>query len=475
LLERAGVAALGAAGVYEALDTIAPAPARAAIAKSSLPPEQHLLQGGRVIVDEGVRVSVPPLHHQVVTAELTVGTSRKALHDARRTLEEALAAIERRHTPTPRGLGVVVAWGTPYFRRYLPHVAGKAYPGYLPVDRLASHAAGSPVPAFFDVQAFPSDPATVHLEQNDLCVVLQSDVLSHITEEATFLFKALDGMVRLTSVRRGFVGGGFGAGPSLPKQMAVRAGIVGAELIPEHAQLFLGFTSTQRASLGPDRIANFETLPGVTDQWPRGYFRNGTTLHLSHLYEDVELWYRSNLFVDRVWLATDLSRAANNVQDGTLTLPEGPGDVQTEQLVEQFATDPQNGLVGHSASVQPVNRLPASLRDNYGIPRPKGTAILQRVDFNTLDNPFQWTSRPGVDGHSKRAAAGMHFLAFAPTSDFFRRMRLAMDGRYANGVRLPIGARSPRMGLNGVLATTHRQNFLVPPRRVRSFPLSELD
>jgi hypothetical protein len=30
------------------------------------------------------------------------------------------------------------------------------------------------------------------------------------------------------------------------------------------------------------------------------------------------------------------------------------------------------------------------------------------------------------------------------------------------------------MGLNGVLHTTHRQHFLVPPRRARSFPFGEL-
>jgi hypothetical protein len=79
-----------------------------------------------------------------------------------------------------------------------------------------------------------------------------------------------------------------------------------------------------------------------------------------------------------------------------------------------------------------------------------------------------------VDGHSDLPAAGMHFLAFSPSSDFFRRMRLAMDGRYSDGVALPIDPSSPRMGLNGVIHATHRQNFLVPPRRHRSFPLAEL-
>ena len=50
-----------------------------------------------------------------------------------------------------------------------------------------------------------------------------------------------------------------------------------AELIPDRAELFLGFTSTQRASLGPGRIANIETL-GYSDGGPGGYFRRGTVM-----------------------------------------------------------------------------------------------------------------------------------------------------------------------------------------------------
>jgi hypothetical protein len=47
-----------------------------------------------------------------------------------------------------------------------------------------------------------------------------------------------------------------------------------------------------------------------------------------------------------------------------------------------------------------------------------------------------------------------------------------MDGYYPD-MTLPIAPRSPHAGINSVLQTTHRQNFLVPPRRHRSFPLAE--
>ena len=57
----------------------------------------------------------------------------------------------------------------------------------------------------------------------------------------------------------------------------------------------MGFTSTQTQALGPSNLPSFETLAGVTDQWPNGYFAAGTAMHLSHLYLDLDLWYNSYL------------------------------------------------------------------------------------------------------------------------------------------------------------------------------------
>jgi len=49
-----------------------------------------------------------------------------------------------------------------------------------------------------------------------------------------------------------------------------------------------------------------------------------------------------------------------------------------------------------------------------------------------------------------------------------------MDGVLPDGTRLPLEARARQQGFNSILRTTHRQNFLVPPRRHRAFPLAEL-
>ena len=250
--------------------------------------------------------------------------------------------------------------------------------------------------------------------------------------------------------------------------MALEAQIPGAASIPDSAELFLGFTSTQQAALGPSVVANFETLPGVTNQWSNGYFVNGTTMHLSHIYEDLVTWYGAT-HPERAGFAFSPTVEAS-VKHGTQTLPEDPAEVDSVAQVERHFR--RFGFVGHSSSMQPASRLPAAITDNYGNVWPTGTATVQRADFNTLDNPFSFSANPKVDAISSNPAAGVHFVAFMPTSNLFNLMRQAMDGQYGSDVNLGYGAvHGP---FNSVLQATHRQNFLVPPRSHRSFPLAEL-
>ena len=127
--------------------------------------------------------------------------------------------------------------------------------------------------------------------------------------------------------------------------------------------------------------------------------------------------------------------------------------------------------IGHSASIQTTSRLQHAVVAADGTVYPKGAAVPVRADFNTLDNPFAWSVR--ADETSAVPAAGVHFVVFNPTGDDFRRNRLAMDGVLPGGT-IPFPPRDRNQGFNSVLQTTHRQNFLVPPRRNRSFPLAEI-
>ena len=457
----AAASALAAAGIYELADRMTSAPPR--VATGPRPPEQHLLDGIRVVTDNDVEVLVPPLHHEVVTATLRIAEDAATLADARGSLERALGELDAGFVETPAGLGVTVAWGLPYFERFVPGQATS----HLPVDRRASGARGHEVRVLEDAIRFPTDPQTTRLEANDVAVLFRSDSLANIASGAKAVFDDLGGLFEVTSIRRGFVGGGFDGGPGLPKQMAQAAGIDGADLIPHGSELFLGFTSTQKAGLGPSRIANLETL-GYTDLGPRGYFAHGTHMHLSHLFEDLPAWYLIFDFQDRV---DTTFRPKLDVPRYTQTVPQGPEDVQTSAHVTRDYA--RYRRIGHSGSIQPASRLGRDTVGRDGTVYPKGTAVPQRADFNTLDNPFFWTADEGGDAYRDTPAAGLHFVVFNPTSDDFRRTRLAMDGVLPNGTKLGFETGSTGRGFNSVLTTTHRQNFLVPPRVHRSFPLSE--
>jgi hypothetical protein len=445
----AAAGAVGATGIYELVDRLTGgSPKRAAAGR--LYEEQHILDGVRVVDKDGVAVLVPPLHHELLTARVAV--DRADLRDAQAELERTLFALERDYAPSPEGVGVTVAWGLPYFERFVP----AAWERHRPHDRRAGKA------ALIDSLRFPSDPPDTVLEANEVAVLLRSDSRDHIDDAVGRLrgTKTLE----LTSIRRGFAGGGFDGGRSLPKKMALAAGIPGADLIPDDAELFLGFTSTQRAGMGPGPIANFETL-GYVDL-RGGYFREGTHMHVSHVKEDVEAWYLNFDFRERVDTAF---RPNLKVRQGAQTVRQGPADVSSEHDVHKDFR--ASGRIGHSASIQTTSRLQQDTVAPDGRVYAKGTAIPIRADFNTLDNPFAWSVREEEVG--SQPAAGVHFVVFNPSSDDFHRNRLAMDGVLPGG-KIHFAPRARGQGFNAVLSTTHRQNFLVPPRRRRSFPLAEL-
>ena len=329
---------------------------------------------------------------------------------------------------------------------------------------------------------FPSDQpppgfGPVRLEQNDVAVLLRSDSLANIMAGTNTLFgtgsNQAGSLFEVTSIRRGFTGGGHTGQQSLASQLALAANIPGAKSIPFHAPIFLGFTTTVRSGESSTPVSNLETLPGWTDQWPNGYFKYGTTMPLSHLFEDLAAWYGSKkggsqnfpTYANRV---RAMFQPGLSVAEGTVTVnPPVESEATVLQDVQKYEA------YGHNGSMQPTNRLQAVTTSNYGHVYPAGTAISNRGDFATLDNPFYYTSDPIGDHYSSQPATGLHFLIFLPTIENFNRIRLAMDGYYPDGKTVSFSPRSSNAGLNSVVYTTHRQNYLIPPRSHRSFPLVE--
>jgi hypothetical protein len=480
-LKRAGAVSLGAIaarGVYDTLDEIAGGPTRAAAAPGATVrrrQEQYLVDSVEVILDNGVTCAVPPIYNDVFTAKLASARSWTVseLKTAQSRLESALATVEKPYPSTAAGLTMVIGWGLPFFGNYVPTSITSTK---LPVDLALSKQDGVTRYAVLDAIQFPSDPDGVLLEDNHVMFKIRSDSSTILRSVESALFDNpnsgayIGDLFDLTSKRIGFLGRGFSS-TSVGKQLALAAGVPGASSIPDRAQLMLGFTSTQTAALGPDNIVSFETLPGVTNQFPSGYFAAGCAMHLSHLFEDLPLWYGAN-YASRVGKMFS-QYAAVPADSSTVTLPNGPAQVVSK---DQLLAEASGGRVGHNSPLQQATRLAADITDNYGRIRKAGTAVPLREDFNTIDNPFAWTANPAGDNFNTTGAAGMHFVAFVPASSKFHAARKSMDGVLPDGtnLRTTYNLTDANIGINAAIRASHRQNYLIPPRAHRSFPLVEL-
>ena len=87
LIAGTAAAALAAGGIYELADRLTASPKAGGAAGRR---EQHELPGLRVVESDGVEVVVPPLYHQVVTANV-IGGDR--LGDGSKKLEEAPPSV----------------------------------------------------------------------------------------------------------------------------------------------------------------------------------------------------------------------------------------------------------------------------------------------------------------------------------------------------------------------------------------------
>lgn len=457
LLQVAGggaAVAVGVAALYEGLALVSP-PSRRVVE----PPKGGYPVGQYQVADYGVRVqpdpesavvvSAPPAWNLVITATLL----RAPGAQEQKRLEAALRAVEAAYPYSPAGVFTLVAYGLPYFRSYIhPQV----FAAHLP------HMAGTPdagdtkgAPVLLDAIRFPSDPPSTLLEANDVVFHLRSDALDHLQDIQRALFERsgklagqpartadLADLFHVTSKRTGFVGAG------LPRRMAEQARLKVASLIPDAAPLFMGFTSSQQAGQAKEVAVSFDgqpdpLVPSLTTARPSDYFAGGTALHLSHLIEDLDAWYKFS-YDERVARMFHFNAPSPAGRVAVQTMWLNPN---TTELDAQ-----QRGVIGHNEAVQRGSRTQ------------EGQALQLRVDFNTLD---------ALDAEGEPASApGVHFLAFTPGSPIFHRSRQGMDDP---NLAAKHGVAARANGINAFIRATRRQNFLVPPRAHRAFPLVELE
>jgi hypothetical protein len=428
------------------------------------PKTQYELPGVTEENHLGVPVAVVPLWHAVVTTRLTFPASdHEALRDAQRRLTEALATVERVYPLDPSGIFIQVAYGLPYFRDRIPaSITEELFP--------RSALPGSEGEwAVIESIRFPKDPESIILEQQDIVLHLKSDYRDHIDRTIGALFRPgeqeLNGIpaegtfvgdvLSVTSLRHGFAGHG------MPAVVGQRLGIPGAEHVPAGSMLFMGFTSSHVDGLAGGNLPSFETLPGYTNVKVDDYFAGGTAMHLSHIGIELDKWYALS-HTDRLHRVFHPRRT------------EGPEILSPDQspatatFEEQRDKDAETGVLGHNEQMQFLSRVKEDTTTAYGQKLPRGTVIFLRQDFNTVENPFGFSTDEPI---SSIPRAGVHFIGFGPSSQHFELMRLEMDSvHHQDRYNLP----DENLGFTKFLDTTHRQNLLLPPRAHRSMPLAEL-
>jgi hypothetical protein len=427
-----------------------------------------------------VLINQPPVHTVFTTATLR-RTPTKA---DQQMLSQALATIEANYPFAAGGIITFISYGIPYFRRLPGGLSGSLVASHMP--RLASdgstYALQEAVPGPTDVS--PVNPGItkqrfnvpVRIESNDFLITLRSDNASFISDVLAWLGGSnslagrsitspplFRGLATVTSSRAEFVQLG------LPANIAAANGLPYANEIHPNSPMWMGFSDEQVAGAGPAAIATFagNSSARLTTAKAGDYFDNGSIQHLSHVIEDLAQFYarpttadpQGEPFTERVqyMFRSNPIPSTGNAGDqftnggGPSILPavfQGTDDAaRNAQAIGTFNGEHR---LGHLSCLHRSSRAS------------DGTPVHIRMDgpgFDNMDVP---------DGSSQPK---LQFTIFVPTAEFFRVMRV---NQASLDLQSKFGVNSDDNGLERFLTATRRQNFLVPPRRNRAFPLVEL-
>ena len=264
------------------------------------------------------------------------------------------------------------------------------------------------------------------IDDYHLCLHLASDDAARLAEiEAALLHGArlegADGPLDLSAAlqwrdtRTGFTGAG------LPAAHQEVGGIPPGRPVSRETPLYMGFKSNlKRNQASEDAV----TLPG-------GPFAQGTTMHVSYMRLRLDSWYRDLGEEGRV--ARMYAPQVSPAQAAAFTSDAESDPGGYRQAVSHY------GVVGHAQTSARARR--------------HGKAIILRRDFNTTDG----------------GQAGLHFVALQRTIEDFVTTRTAMNASAAQ-LRNPAITDTDNNGINEYIFVLRRGNYIVPPRRDRSFP-----
>jgi hypothetical protein len=467
-----------------------------------------------------------------VPARLT----RTPTPDDRRVLNDALGTIEQLYEFSPSGIITFVAYGVPYFNRLPGGINGQLVRRFMPqllsgrnpdgTTNALAEAVPGPTDVVGGLVGGPNAPVPnvtkdrfnvdVVIESNDLLLTFSTDSTSVFQDVFAWLqgsnslkgfnqpSPAFNGLLQFQTTRVQFVQ------PGLPRRVIDAAGLEFAPRINPDSPMFLGFADQQVDSssglIGARAGAQILTFAGTSDAKFTNanvgdYFGLGSVQHFSHniidgfqfyslpnqdprhpdgepASERLMYMFRANQVGTPNGLPSPFNAADPFTNGGTSAFVpnvfQGNDDAthDARDSAGQFtAATPANqqrdatftglGRIGHEQALHRTGRTA------NGIP------IHQRIDgpgFDGMDVP-QFEEFPG--GRVFPAGTAMpklQFSMFVPTAEFFRQLRVAVG---AQDLQVQFKVDPDDNGLERFITATRRQNFLVPPRPVRAFPLVE--
>ena len=472
-----------------------------------------------------VQAQFGPIFQYFVPARLT----RTPTPTDQETLFSALGSIEQLYDFSPSGIFVFVSYGVPYFNRLPGGINGPLVGRFMPqlttgrnpdgTTNALAEAVPSPTDVVGGLVGGPGAPVpnktkdrfnvNVSIEQNDVLFQLRSDSVANLNDVLAWLkgsnslkgtntpSPAFNGLFSFQTTRVQFTQRG------LPRQMANSNGFEFAPRINPDSPMWMGFLDQQTDSSGPAQITTFagNGSAHLTNLTQGDYFGQGSIVHLSHDIEDLFQFYslpnqdarhpdgedaperlmymfRANqtgtpnglpspfnatdpftnggcpAFVPNRFVGTNDTQL--DAQDaGGLFNPNAPASTQQTQTFTGL------GRIGHEQALQRSSRAA------------DGTPLHIRNDgpgLSSMDVPaFQmFPGGPTVPAGSQQPK--LEFAAFVPTAEMFRQMRVNVA---AQDLQVQFNVDPDDNGLERFITATRRQNFLIPPRAVRSFPLTE--
>jgi hypothetical protein len=411
-----------------------------------------------------------------------------------RIFSEALATIERLYPFSPAGVFLFLAYGIPYFNRLPGGLTGRLVSAFLP--RLLAQPSRF---ALEEAVAGPTDyPAAnkqtfkvpVAIESNDLLLTLRSDHLSHVTDIVGWLkgsnrlnqlpipSPALQGLFAFDTPRLMFQQIG------LPRHIADTYALPFRTRVNPNSPMWMGFGDQQVSASGPAAITTFQGNASArfTSITRGDYFYNGSIQHLSHVIQDLDQFYAAEEpYLEHVQYMFRSDPIPNRGSTDQYTNGGGPAFLPNDATIflrykalnqeEASATgaDPNTvnspQIPGDPTTIEPRMGHVAALQQSSRAL--DGTPIHIRMDgtgFDSMDVP-DGTHQPKLQ-----------FTIFVPTAQFFADMRTNQAAlKYQKNPADPNskGVDPDDNGLERFLTATRRQNFLVPPRTHRVFPLLE--